>query len=134
MSFARRALATAALTAVVVVPGTTTFATSDTPEIVRSLATDGAHLVAEEAELLELTGDPGMSAAELAEARSTLRTIDAQATSIMQQLDLLGVDLSNAIRAAMAPLPSPGASSPGMRPPLPPPPVVYDAAIADLMR
>ena len=52
----------------------------------------------------------------------------------MQQLDLLGVDLSNAIRAAMAPLPSPGSPSAEMQPPLPPPSVVYDAAIADLMR
>jgi diguanylate cyclase (GGDEF)-like protein len=134
MSSVRRALATAAFTALAVTPGATAFATSDTPDIVRGLATDGAHLVAEESELLEVASDPSLSTAELTEARSTLRTVDAQATAIMQQLDLLGVELSNAIRAAMAPLPAPGSSSAGMQPPLPPPAVVYDAAIADLMR
>ena len=52
----------------------------------------------------------------------------------MQQLDLLGVDLSNAVRAAMAPLPAPAFHRTEDAPPLPPPSVVYDAAIADLMR
>ena len=134
MTFVRRALATVAFTALAVTPGATALATSDTPDIVRDLASDGAHLVAEESELLDLARDPGLSAADLAEARSTLRTVDAEAHDIMQQLDLLGVDLSNAIRAAMAPLPAPGSSSAAMQPPLPPPSVVYDAAIADLMR
>jgi diguanylate cyclase (GGDEF)-like protein len=134
MSFVRRAVATAAFAVLVATPGATAFATSDTPDIVSGLATDGAHLVAEEAELVDAANDPSLSAAELAAARSSLRTVDAQSTAIMQQLDLLGVELSNAIRAAMAPLPAPGSSSAGMQPPLPPPAVVYDAAIADLMR
>ena len=134
MSFVRRALTTTAFTALAVVPGATTFAASDTSDIVRGLATDGANLVAEESELLGVATDPSLSAAELAEARSTLRAVDAQGTAIMQQLDLLGVDMSNAIRSAMAPLPAPGSSSADMQPPLPPPAVVYDAAIADLMR
>ena len=99
------------------------------------LATDGAHLVAEESRTARRRQQSGdCRSTELAEARSTLRTVDAQATAIMQQLDLLGVDLSNAIRAAMAPLPTPGSSSAEMQPPLPPPTIVYDAAIADLMR
>jgi len=134
MSFVRRALATAAFTAIAVTPAATASATADTPDIVRDLATNGAHLLAEESELLGLAQSGGLSAADLAEARSNLRTVDAQATAVMQQLDLLGVDLSNAIREAMSPLPKPGSSSVDMRPPLPPPPVVYDAAIADLMR
>ena len=134
MSFVGRALATVAFTGIAVIPGATAFATADTPDIVRDLATNGAHLVAEESELLTIAGADGLSPADLAEARSNLRTVDAQATEIMQQLDLLGVDLSNAIRAVMAPLPQPGSSSADARPPLPPPPVVYDAAIADLMR
>ena len=100
MPFVRRALATAAFAALAVTPGATAFASSDTPDLVRGLATDGAHLVAEESELLDASSNPSLSVTELAEARSTLRTVDAQATAIMQQLDLLGVDLSNAIRAA----------------------------------
>ena len=134
MPFVRRALATVAFTAFAVTPGATAFATSDTPDMVRGLATDGAHLVAEESELLDAASNPALSVTELAEARSSLRTVDAQATAIMQQLDLLGVDLSNAIRAVMAPLPTPGSSSAEMQPPLPPPTIVYNAAIADLMR
>src|SRR3954452_23052159 len=134
MSFVRRALATAAFTAIMVAPAATARATADTPDLVRDLATNGAHLLAQESELLGLAQSGGLSAAELAEARSNLSTVDAQATAVMQQLDLLGVDLSNAVREAMSPLPQPGSSSADMRPPLPPPPVVYDAAIADLMR
>jgi diguanylate cyclase (GGDEF)-like protein len=134
MTFVCRALATVAFTALAVTPGATALAIADTPDIVRDLASDGAHLVAEESELLDLARDPALSAADLAEARSTLRTVDAEANDVMQQLDLLGVDLSNAIRAAMAPLPSPGSPSAEMSLPLPPPSVVYDAAIADLMR
>jgi diguanylate cyclase (GGDEF)-like protein len=135
MSFVRRALATAAFTAIAVIPGATASAAADTPDLVRELATNGAHLLAQESELLGLAQTDGLSAADLAEARSDLRTVDAQATAVMQQLDLLGVDLSNAIREAMSPLPQPGSSSSADRPPpLPPPPVIYDAAIADLMR
>jgi len=132
MSFVRRALATAAFAAIAVTPGATALATADTPDIVRDLATNGAHLVAEESELLGLAQSGGLSPGDLAEARSNLRAVDAQSTAIMQQLDLLGVDLSNAIRTVMSPLPQPG-SSVGSPAPLPPP-VVYDAAIADLMR
>ena len=136
MSFVRRALATAAFTAIAVLPAATASASADTPDLVRDLATNGAHLLAEESELLGLAQSSGLSAADLAEARSNLRTVDAQATAVLQQLDLLGVDLSNAIREAMSPLPlpGPGSSSADAGPPLPPPPVVYDAAIADLMR
>src|SRR6188768_582803 len=133
MSFVRRAVATAAFVAIAVTPGATALATADTPDIVRDLATKGAHLVAEESELVGLAQSGGLSPGDLAEARSNLRAVDAQSTAIMQQLDLLGVDLSNAIRTVMSPLPQPG-SSVGSPAPLPPPPVVYDAAIADLMR
>jgi len=134
MSLVHRALATAAFTALAVIPSATALATADTPDIVSGLATNGAHLLAEESEMLDAANDPSLSPAELAEARSSLRDVDAQATAVMQQLDLLGVDLSNAIRAAMAPLPAPGSSSADLQPPLPPPSIVYDAAIADLMR
>lgn len=134
MSFVRRALATVAFATLAVAPAATASASAETPDTVRDLATSGAHLLAEESELLTLAGSEGISTADLAEARANLHSVDAQATAIMQQLDLLGVDLSNAIREAMAPLPQPAASPAGTRPPLPPPPVVYDAAIADLMR
>lgn len=134
MSLVARALATVAFTGIAVIPGATAFATADTPDIVRDLATNGAHLVAEESELLTISQAEELSPADLVVARSNLRAVDAQAADVMRQLDLLGVDLTNAIRAAMAPLPQPGSSAGGVRPPLPPPPAVYDAAIADLTR
>jgi diguanylate cyclase (GGDEF)-like protein len=134
MSLVRRALATAAFTALAVAPSAAASAATDTPDLVRELATNGAQLVAEESELLRLAGSDGVSATDLAEARSKLRTVDVRGAEVMQQLDLLGVDLSNAIREALALLPQPGTSTVDVLPPLPPPPVVYDAAIADLMR
>jgi len=71
MSFVRRALATAAFVAIAVIPGATALATADTPDIVRDLATNGAHLVAEESELLGLAQSGGLSPADLAEAIRT---------------------------------------------------------------
>src|SRR5436190_13826678 len=97
MSFVRRALATATFTVIAVIPTATASATADTPDLVRDLATNGAQLLAQESELLALAQSGGLSAANLAEARSNLHTVDAQAAAVMQQLDLLGVDLSNAV-------------------------------------
>jgi diguanylate cyclase (GGDEF)-like protein len=136
MPYVRRAIATAALVGAVVAPGTASAASAvDTPELVRGLATDAAHLVAQEQELLDLLRSSGdLSPTELAEARSTLRAVDTEGNELMQQLDLLGVDVTNAARAVLTRLPVPG--SPGgqtMTPP-PPPRIVYDAAIDDLMR
>src|SRR5688572_7719157 len=110
MSLVRRALATAAFTAIAVAPAAHASAAGDTPDLVRELATDGAQLVAEESELLQLDASGGVAPTDLAEARSKLRTVDARGSEVMQQLDLLGVDLSNAIREALAPLPQPGTS------------------------
>ncbi len=135
MSLARYALATVAVLAVAVAPRAVAAAPIDTPDVVRGLANDGAKLVAQERELLDVTRDGSqLSPTDLAVARSTLHTVDVQGSEILQQLDLLGVDLSNAVRAAMGRLPVPGTSSAAMTPPLPPPAVVYDAAVDDLMR
>jgi hypothetical protein len=132
MSFVGRALTTVAVTAIAVIPAATASAAAGTPDIVRDLATDGAHLVAEESELLTVAQNETLSPTDLAAAQANLRNVDLQAAEIMRQLDLLGVDLSSAIRAVMTPLPPPRSSADDV--PLPPPPVVYDAAIADLMR
>ena len=62
---------------------------------------------------LAATSGSDLAPTELAEARSPLRTVDAEGNEIMQQLDLLGVDLTNATRAALAPLPNAGDPSAG---------------------
>jgi diguanylate cyclase (GGDEF)-like protein len=138
MMLVRPALATAVAAAALLVGagGLADAAAVDTSELVRTLATDGARLVAQEHELLVMSRQGSdLSPSELAEARSTLRTVDAAAFDVMHQLDLLGVDLSNAVRATMARLPLPPDANPaGSSTELPPPPVVYEAAIDDLMR
>jgi diguanylate cyclase (GGDEF)-like protein len=131
-----RAFATVAVVSVLaLVPGAAATASVETPDLVRGLANEAADLVAQERELLDLIR-PGtsLSAEALAEARASLAAVDADAVQIMQQLDLLGVDLSNAVRATMSLLPAPGDASGETTPPVPPPRVVYDAAIDDLMR
>ena len=136
MPYVRQALATAAFfVAAAVAPGSVASAsTVDTPDLVRGLATDAAQLVVQEQELLDVLRDGGeLSPTELAEARSALRTVDAGGNEIMQQLDLLGVDLTNAARVVLSPLPNAADTSDGRSTP-PPPRVVYDAAIDDLMR
>ena len=117
------------------VPGAAARASVETPELVRGLANEAADLVAQERELLDLIR-PGntLSAGELAEARGSLASVDADAAAILQQLDLLGVDLSNSARATMSRLPAPEGASGDSGVPMPPPRVVYDAAIDDLMR
>jgi diguanylate cyclase (GGDEF)-like protein len=128
-----RAFATVAVVSVLaVVPGAAARASVETPDLVRGLANEAAELVAQERELLDLMR-PGntLSPGELAETRASLTTVDTDAAQIMQQLDLLGVDLSNAARATMSRLPAPEDAAGA---PTPPPRVVYDAAIDDLMR
>jgi diguanylate cyclase (GGDEF)-like protein len=132
MFSARHALVAVVL-AVVVTPGTVLAASTDTPGLVRQLAEDGTRLVSEERELLDvLRPDGDVSAEERSDARAKLAAVDAQADAVRKQLDLLGVDLTNAIRDVMAPLPSPANGSEPA--PQPPPRIVYDAAIEDLAR
>jgi diguanylate cyclase (GGDEF)-like protein len=129
-----RAFATVAVvSALALVPGAGATASVETPDLVRGLANEAAELVAQERELLDmLRPDNELSPSTRAEARAGLATVDADAAAILQQLDLLGVDLSNAVRATMSLLPAPSdvdTAALGA-----PPRVVYDAAIGDLMR
>jgi len=121
--------------ALALVPGAGATASVETPDLVRGLANEAAVLVAQERDLLDLMRpDTELSPSALAETRGSLVTVDADLAAILQQLDLLGVDLSNAARATMALLPAPAGGGAEAAPPMPPPRVVYDAAIDDLMR
>jgi diguanylate cyclase (GGDEF)-like protein len=124
MISSRTALVAAALT-LAVVPATAAAAAPADEAQVRDLANAAAEAVAEEQQLLgdvapsgQLAGDP--------DARARLRTVDSQGALLLSQLEVLGVDVSDAVRVALARLPQPGT--------IPPPAVVYDAAFADLAR
>jgi diguanylate cyclase (GGDEF)-like protein len=127
----RHALVVASLAAIVVAPGSMASASTDTPELVRDLAQNGTRLISEERELLDVLRPDGDATAEQrSDARAELAAVDAQGEAVRRQLELLGVDLTNAIEQVMAPLPERADGT------LAPPPlrIVYDAAIDDLAR
>ncbi len=111
-------IAVAALVAAVTVgPAVPALAATNVESTIRDLATEAADVAAEE---LALVTGADANPAEL-------RRVDARGAEILGQLDRLGVDLTEAIRVALAPLPE---TADGDVPPA----VVYGAAIADLGR
>lgn len=107
-------------------------AATDPADVTGQLATESAELLAEEQELVLLLGSgPDAQPVDLAEARVRLHTVDANGSELLDQLDLLGIDLTEAIRTAMDRLPQ---TSAGETARLAPPSVVYNAAIDDLLR
>jgi diguanylate cyclase (GGDEF)-like protein len=128
----RLALA-AAVTAVVLVPAASAVAAVDSFTTVHQLADHAASLIAQEQQLLvTVTTESGVSPADLAIAQTQLSVVDLHAQQALEQLDQLGIDLSEAVRAVMEPLPS--ASSPEAMQRLIPQSIVYQAAIKDLQR
>jgi diguanylate cyclase (GGDEF)-like protein len=135
MSTAARALAAvAACGLVLALPATSVFAIADVDAVARDLASDAAQIVAEEHQLLILNApDSDLSPADRTESRARLQAVDAQGYDMLMRLDRLGIDLSEAVRTVLSPLPAVG--PPGVQaPPSLPPAIVYDAAVADLQR
>jgi diguanylate cyclase (GGDEF)-like protein len=127
----RHALVAASLAAIVAAPGPMVSASVDTPELVRDLAENGTRLISEERELLDvLRPESDATAEQRSDARAELAAVDAQGEAVRRQLELLGVDLTNAIEQVMAPLPE-RLDGTLAQPPLR---IVYDAAIDDLAR
>ena len=108
---------------------------TDAADTVRAVATDAAELMAEEQQLVELA-DPDLpsSAVDRVEVRARLRTVDRQGSDALLQLERLGVDITEAMRATLQRLPSGSDVTPEQLQQSTPPGVVYDAAIVDLMR
>lgn len=130
----RHALAVA-IAVLVTAPATAAHAAIDSTEAIRALATDAAQLVAQEQALVRLTdGHITIPTPDLADAQLQLRAVDADGAAVLAQLDEMGVELTDAIRVAMAPLPRLSGASPDEVRQLTPRPVVYDAAIDDLLR
>ena len=109
-------------------------ASIDGAQAVRMLATDAAELLAEEVALVALA-DPEttISPTDLAAVHAELRSIDGQGQAALVQLQGLGVVLTPAIESTLERLPS-NARIAASSVPVVPQPVVYEAAIDDLLR
>jgi len=119
--FAARLTFVVALTGAALVPSAMVSATS-AEDSVAQLADEAVEVVSEEQQLLEQT-DPDTA---------RLNQVDRRGNEIMIELILQGVDLTDASQAVLELLPDPAATGAGFI--QPPPPVVYEAAIADLAR
>ena len=130
----------AAVATVVLIPAGSAQASIGGAEAIRTLATDAADLLAEELALVTRTTDgASMSPGDLGAMQAQLRAVDGQGQSVLVQLRGLGVSLTPAIETTLERLPDPGdapAPSGGgaSSVQLFPGPMVYDAAIDDLLR
>lgn len=122
-------LATAALA-----PAVPALASIDGAQAVRLLATDAAELLAEESALVEMA-DPATttSPTDLAAVRAQLRSVDGQGQAALVQLQGLGVELTPAIESTLDKLPRTEVID-TTTVPMVPQPLVYEAAIDDLLR
>jgi diguanylate cyclase (GGDEF)-like protein len=134
MPYRRLALA-ATIVVATLTSAPTAHAATDTETTIRTIATEAAALVAEEQALLELT-DPsaGTSEAELVAIEAQLASVDVRSASLLDQLERLGVDLTEAVRSTMVRLPDGDDLTTAQRRSAAPPAVVYAAAVEDLLR
>lgn len=111
--------------------GVLSAAADDAATTVGTLAGQAAEVAAEEQAILDaLAGE--LTAADRAELEARMRTVDARGAALLDELDLLDVQLTQAIRTSLAPLPRPtDVDDPAT---LLPQDAVYTAAIADLTR
>lgn len=133
MLYLRHALV-AAVATVALIPAGQAHASIDGAEAIRTLASEGAELLAEELALIAQAAPSGtLSPGELAAVRTELRAVDGQGQSVLVQLRGLGLSLTPAIETTLDLLPAPpGRNAPTV--PLFPEPMVYEAAIDDLLR
>lgn len=132
MSNLRHALV-AAVAAVALVPTGHAQASIGGDEVIHTLATDAADLLTEELALVEQsTSDTSLSPADADAVRVQLRSVDGRGQSVLVQLRGLGVELTPAIETALEGLPDANVSADAVS--LFPQSIVYDAAIADLLR
>jgi diguanylate cyclase (GGDEF)-like protein len=120
----RSALVATALFAVAV--PSTAAAAGPGDDTVRDLADAAAELVAEEQALLAPSNDTATNTSTAA-TTSRLRVVDRQGTMLLEQFDTLGIQISEAARVALGPLPTDGQG-------FTPPSIVYDTAVDDLLR
>jgi diguanylate cyclase (GGDEF)-like protein len=122
-------------------PAGNAHAVVDTTDLIRDLATEAAGQVAEERALVNVA-DPAVtdSPTKLALALTALALTDAHGSRLLARLDTLGVRLTLAARTALEPLPPGADGTPAgtfgtsERYATVPSEVVYQAAVADLLR
>lgn len=130
LTFAALAVAVAALA-----PVSSAHAAADLTDTVGEIAADAADLAGQEQMLLAvLLPSSDLPEADLVELRAQLRSIDAQGAATLDQLTDLNVELTDAIRVVLDRLPATATPESTELDLQSPPQVVYDAAIADLLR
>ena len=135
MSLSRLSFAALTVAAVTLIPSSGVIAADDLTDTVREIAAETADLVRQELQLVKIaqTG-ADLPDRDLTALRAELRTIDDQGAEALDQLDQLEIELTDAIRVVLDRLPQASAPRPGRLDLRPPPPVVYEAAITDLLR
>jgi diguanylate cyclase (GGDEF)-like protein len=132
----RSLLLTTVAAALAAAPASIVSAGADPTDVtgsVRAIAERAAESAVEEQTLLQIATASNLDAADRAEIEARIRTVDARGVDLLGQLDRLGVDLTQAIRISLGPLPpvadrafQPDVSVPAA--------AVYEAATADLLR
>lgn len=129
-----RSILLAAATAVVAVaPASIATGAADVDGPVRAIAERAAEVTVEERTLLEVSTATNLNSEARAEIEGRIQAVDALGVGLLDQLDRLDVDLTEAIRTSLGPLAT--VEERMLRPDaFVPPTAVYDAATADLLR
>lgn len=114
-------------------PASIVLAGSDVTGSVRAVAERAAEAVSEEQTLLQIASASNLDAADRAEIEARIRAVDARGMELLDQLDRLDVDLTQAIRISLGSLP-PVADRTRQPDLYVPSAAVYEAATNDLLR
>jgi len=119
--------------ALATVPAATVGAAGDVSGSVQVIAERAAEVAAEEQSLLQISTASNLDAAGRAEVEARIRAVDARGVELLDQLDRLDVDLTQAIRIGLGPL-APAEDRTRQPEVYVPSPAVYAAATSDLLR
>ncbi len=107
---------------------------NDVKAEVTALARAAVDLVSEEQSLLTEIGPATSASGPQNESTARLQWVDLQGLTVLNRLESLDVELTDAIHTALTPLPSSGSAEASPVTPQQPPTALYETAIADLLR
>ena len=107
---------------------------NDVTAEVTALVRTAVDLVAEEQSLLTAVDPAVGTSARQNDSTARLQWVDLQGLSVLNRLEDLDVELTDAIRTALAPIPRRGPDDAPATGQQQPPATLYDTAIADLLR